>query len=215
MIQEHIYGIKKIKVDSSVYNSELYFSRKGDVGLNDKNIVQFLSKDGTELYRHETPRDYGKPIPYRIKIPANTDTIVFTMSNNIYGDDVHIHEVYVDNTPRILVDNKYAMLTSYGVEKPYSEITINYYATSERRLYKIDNGDWQEYKGTIRLETGQTVYAKGIDKNGKETNQIPSYTSALPKDALRVAAYDGNEETYDDLGAYLRNKKDKSRQQCI
>ena len=189
----------------------MYFSRKGDVGLNDKNIVQFLSKDGTELYRHETPRDYGKPIPYRIKIPANTDTIVFTMSNNIYGDDVHIHEVYVDNTPRILVDNKYAMLTSYGVEKPYSEITINYYATSERRLYKIDNGDWQEYKGTIRLETGQTVYAKGIDKNGKETNQIPSYTSALPKDALRVAAYDGNEETYDDLGAYLRNKKDKSR----
>ena len=75
----------------------MYFSRKGDVGLNDKNIVQFLSKSGTELYRHETPRDYGKPIPYRIKIPANTDTIVFTMTRQTSnGEQIHIHEVYVD-----------------------------------------------------------------------------------------------------------------------
>ena len=90
----------------------------------------------------------------------------------------------------------YPKLTEYGVEVPYSEATIEYNSTSVQRLYKIDEGEWKTYNGeTIRLEIGQTIYAKGIDKNGDETRIISSYTSVELADAIGPASYDGDDGT--------------------
>ena len=87
------------------------------------------------------------------------------------------------------------MLTEYGVEQGYCTASISYDSTSVQRLYKIDDEEWKTYTKEIRLELGQTLYAKGIDKYGKEARIIPSYKSVLPSDALGVAAYDGNTST--------------------
>ena len=100
-----------------------------------------------------------------------------------------------DSDPVINSTNVYPTLTEYGVEQGYNNITIDYFDTSVKRLYKIDDGEWKDYKEKdINLKTGETVYAKGIDKNGKETETV-SHQSILPTDALGVEAYDGDTNT--------------------
>ena len=73
---------------------------------------------------------------------------------------------------------------------------IDYFQTSVKRLYRINEGEWEEYQDkAIRLELGDKIEAKGIDKFGKET-YISSYTAALPEDALGPEAYDGDEDSH-------------------
>ena len=56
--------------------------------------------------------------------------------------------------------------------------------------------EWKNYKNkTIKLNLGQTIYVKGIDKNGVETSQN-SLISTLPSDAIGLNAYDEDNNTY-------------------
>ncbi len=129
-------------------------------------------------------------------IPNNTVKIRARMTGNRGG----IYEIQPANEAIINVNNHYPRLTEYGVEAPYSAVTIDYSVTSVQRLYKIDDGEWKEYnEGTIRIEIGQTIYAKGIDKNGDETRVISSYTAAIPTDAIGPNAYDGQDNTSDSI----------------
>jgi hypothetical protein len=48
--------------------------------------------------------------------------------------------------------------------------------------------------GPINLKQGQTIYAKGIDKDGNETRVTSSYTSSV-SNAIDSAACDGNDST--------------------
>ena len=115
-------------------------------------------------------------------------------------DWAKLNEIGPYNVPVINATDVYPILTEYGVEYESSNITIDYSYTSVKKLYKIDDGEWQEYKDKkIKLNIGETIYAKGIDKNGKET-PIPEYKSVLAIDALGKEAYDGNNSTYTGVG---------------
>ena len=88
---------------------------------------------------------------------------------------------------------------SQCIETPYQMITINYFPTSVKRLYQIGSttGEWQEYQNIpIKVNQGQTIYAKGIDKYGNQTRIISSHTVNV-ENALTSAAYDGDENTCD------------------
>ena len=111
-----------------------------------------------------------------------------------------LNEIGPYNAPTINYTEVYPILTEYGIVNEFSDITIDYSYTSIKKLYKIDDGEWQEYKDKkIKLNVGETIYAKGIDKNGKET-PIPEYKSVLATDALGKEAYDGNNSTYTGVG---------------
>lgn len=72
--------------------------------------------------------------------------------------------------------------------------------TKIQRLYSLDGENWQTYKDeSIRVELGQTLYAKGIDVFGNETRIISTYTRTLPSDALGAEAYDGDDSTGDTI----------------
>ncbi len=75
-------------------------------------------------------------------------------------------------------------------------ITINYFSTSIQRFYRLGTtGDWINYQDQpIKVNQGQTIYAKGIDQYGNETRIVSSYTVNVP-DAIGAAAYDGNDST--------------------
>ena len=104
--------------------------------------------------------------------------------------------------PEIDAEIIYPRLTPSKLESGYNKVKLNYFSTSINRLYKIDDGEWQEYQDKeIRLEIGNTIYAKSINKYDNES-QILSYTSVLPSDALKEAAYDNNESTYLPTGTY-------------
>ena len=105
-----------------------------------------------------------------------------------------MYEVLVGNAATIYPQKVYPTLTEYGVEKGYNNIEIDYFDTAVQRLYKIGDGEWQEYQDKkIRLELGETIYTKSIDKNETES-QISSYTASI-SDSLPIAAFDGSTST--------------------
>ena len=150
----------------------------------------------------------GKQI---IQVPENTFRIKFTGG---YGGYTHarLSEVAVYNQPEIKSYVYYPTLTEYGVEYGYNEVVIDYFVTSVKKQYRINKGNWQEYQNNvIRLEIGDKLDARGIDKNGNET-KISTYTAVLPSDALGPEAYDGNisttvENGYLNISKELWNKK--------
>ncbi|MNP64311.1 hypothetical protein D3C76_1597950 [compost metagenome] len=83
-----------------------------------------------------------------------------------------------------------------SIRNPYQMISISYFTTSTQRLYKIGStGEWLNYNDTpIKVEQGQIIYAKGIDKYGNETRITSSYTVNV-SNALKNAAYDRNNDT--------------------
>ena len=106
-----------------------------------------------------------------------------------------IYEIRPYSEPEYKVEKIYPVINNYGVKSGYDLITINYFDTSVQKLYKINDGEWTLYNNQkIKLETSQTIYMKGIDKNGVETKTV-SYTSSLPSDTLSKAAYDGDVST--------------------
>ena len=113
-----------------------------------------------------------------------------------YYDRIYEIRPYAETV--ISTEFTYPKLTEYGVEQAYNTATLTYFNTSVKRLYKINDGEWKEYKNPIKLQLGETIYAKGIDKNGIET-KVTSYKSTIKSDALGTQAYDGNESTYHKL----------------
>lgn len=72
-------------------------------------------------------------------------------------------------------------------------VVLNYYTTSVQKLYSFDNVTWQNYNNVpIRLEIGQTIYAKSVDKYSKPSNSVASYTAAFRTDSILPAGYDKN-----------------------
>ena len=76
-------------------------------------------------------------------------------------------------------------------------VTVNYFPTSVQRLYRIGTtGDWLNYNDQpIKVNHGQTIYAKGIDQFGNTTRITSSYTSNVV-DAIKKEVYDRNDSTY-------------------
>ena len=110
-----------------------------------------------------------------------------------------LNEIRLRKINKIESESIYPKITSQGINKSYSSVNITYYATSIKKLYKIDDGEWKNYKGTIRLNEGETVYAKGIEKDGSET-ETAQFKFELPSDALKSAAYDSaGVDTYDNI----------------
>ena len=110
------------------------------------------------------------------------------------GNYSRLYEIRVYSEPQFNVEHHHPKLTEYGINNPYDNIMINYFTTAVTRLYKINDGEWKNYTGKIKVEIGDTIYAKGIDKNNNET-VVTSYKSVYQSD-IEKKAYDGNTKTY-------------------
>ncbi|MGM9834754.1 MAG: hypothetical protein ACI31M_03145 [Bacilli bacterium] len=153
------------------------------------NFFSFYDENGNLISKDSSRQSV-------IYIPKNTKYFITDKTGVSF---YYIYEIKPSTTPRFLSKSFYPTITEYGIAPGYNEITIDYFQTSVKRLYKIDNGEWKEYKNKeVRVEIGKTLYAKGIDKYGKET-EISKYTAILPSDAIGVKAYDDNTSTYEDL----------------
>ena len=126
----------------------------------------------------------------RLDIPKETSYIVCSARFNRF----EVYEIKPVSIPSITVTKNYSVLTENGIEVGKNKIEISYFDTSIKNLYKIDDGDWLEYKGFIELEIGKTIYAKGILPSGKDSDII-SYQTVFPSDALGTLAYDGDDST--------------------
>ncbi|MFA5604148.1 MAG: hypothetical protein WDA12_04810, partial [Bacilli bacterium] len=134
-------------------------------------------------------------------IPSNTKWIKYEAYNNAsYYKHGRIYEIQLSNEPTFTITNGYMLLhpdPTKAIYKPYQLISINYFPTSVQRLYKIgETGNWINYQDmAVWVNQGETIYAKGIDKYGKETRIITNHTVDVT-DALKPPAFDGDYNTY-------------------
>ena len=118
---------------------------------------------------------------------------------------VEIYEIGINTDAEIESTEIYPTITDKKIEQAYYKINIKYYSTAVKKLYKInENGEWKNYTGEIKLNIGDTIYSKGIDKYENETSK-GSYkaeiNNSVPKEWI-----DENESTSAGLGRFTRNK---------
>ncbi|MDF2865656.1 MAG: hypothetical protein K0R72_465, partial [Clostridia bacterium] len=178
-----------ILVDSSMQNEDMRMrlathSNGGAVTIN------YLDINGNALLT----KTYNTTMTFDLiqKIPIGTVRVYISMQTA----NAMIYEIGPNNSPIINSIQYLPTLTNYKVENQYSTVTIKYFPTSVQRLYSFDGITWQEYKEqAIRVEIGQTIYAKGVDNNGNQTRTINSYTAAVRSDSVPLVGYDGNDAT--------------------
>ncbi|MDD2447951.1 MAG: hypothetical protein PHY91_09815, partial [Tissierellia bacterium] len=179
-------GVGWMEIDSTLSNQKvqmhIYYAYANFYAEDKTTLLQSVRLDG----------NYNTAVT----IPQNARWLKTTSSA---GGGGRLYEVHSSNEPTITSENKYIKLhmdESQIVKQAYQMVSINYFTTSVQRLYKIDTDtQWQNYNDKpIRLEIGQTIYAKGIDKYGNETRIISSYKAAI-SDAMTYAAIDGDDAT--------------------
>lgn len=130
-----------------------------------------------------------------ITIPINAVKMGVIMSGAYCGSTNVIYEISIDNSPTSTMEQLYPVIKLTGIENGYNNIELKYFNSAIQRIYKIDDGEWLEYKDEkIKLNIGQKIEAKSIDKNGIES-KLYSYTSTLIADGVPGTAYDGTNST--------------------
>lgn len=119
--------------------------------------------------------------------------------------EMNIYEMGINTDAEIECEEVYPMITDKNIEQAYYKINVKYYSTAVKKLYKInESGEWKNYTGEIKLNIGDTIYSKGIDKYENE-NSTGSYkaniSGSVPKEWV-----DGDEKTYASIGRYERKK---------
>lgn len=169
----------------------------------------YYDEDNNVISTFVPPSDYNHYD--KIYIPENTKKISIHWTGQYVAS---IYEINYFADPEISNQKFYPKLTEYGMKEGYNLIDISFNKISVKKLYKINDGEWLEYTGPIRLEIGQTVYAKGIDKYGNDST-IVSYICTLPANTIPYNWYDGDDSTnthtsqnlvYFDISNELRNK---------
>jgi hypothetical protein len=141
-----------------------------------------------------------------VAIPNNSSWISVTCTNNSGRDYLnttryvysYLYEIQPSNEPKFSATNGYMLLAAdvtKAIKTPYQMITISYFSTSVQKFYKIGTGEWQIYQNQpIKVNQGETIYAKGIDQYGNQTRIISSYTPHVA-DALTAEVCDKNDGT--------------------
>ena len=182
---------KKLYISKEMQGKKMYVVANGANGS--QVIIKSYDENGTSTNVYSANK-----ISQNITIPSDSEYIEFCSNYADFGCD--IQEVNISDEPVINDTKYYPVLTENGVVHGYNEVEISYFQTSVQKLYRIGtDGEWQNYTGKVRVEIGQTIYAKGIDKNGNETRIISEYKAELPSDALGANAYDNNTTTVVDV----------------
>ena len=176
LVDESAIG-KKIKMKVSGSPIYMYITNKTGDEIKFKNIDGEIIPEGAVKIEIYNPQSVG----------------------------MNIYEMGINTDAEIECEEVYPMITDKNIEQAYYKINVKYYSTAVKKLYKInENGEWKNYTGEIKLNIGDTIYSKGIDKYENE-NSTGSYkadiNNSVPKEWV-----DENESTSAGLGRFTRNK---------
>ena len=189
------YQSRKMAIDESMYGKNILVTATFSTytGWGAYSTIDFHYKDTNSWVNYlstsnNTPNYNNTPIT----IPKNVDYIRFAYSGG--GDGrmyLTLSKVKIDNSQKFQTEIFYPTITSSKFVEPYENVTINYFETNVQKLYKIDDNPWEPYNDIpIKLNVGETLYAKGIDKNNKEV--ISTCSFARPSDSVPREIYDPN-----------------------
>ena len=187
---------KYIKVDSSMEGKTVYIKSEAYNANNFVTIyIDFLDENKSVIDTVSKTSKSSVTFADICAIPIGTRYIMQRAS--VTG--VVMYEITPATEPTFTAENNYMLLHAdpiKAIKSPYQMVTIDYFPTSVQRLYRIGTtGDWEIYQEQpIKVNQGETIYAKGIDQYGNETRNTSSYTANVT-DAIGSAAYDGNLNT--------------------
>ena len=138
----------------------------------------------------------------KLKLTKNSKVSAWLEKNNKKVGISTYEEKKIDNEklvePTITLTGSYPTLTEYGVQMSVSLKLSNETNPTSKIMYRVDNGEFKEYKGEINV-TGSKIEAKTVKLNGRESSISEKDMSSVEvaKDAIGAAAYDGDEKTYE------------------
>ncbi len=140
----------------------------------------------------------GKTETIMVNIPSTAVKMryhSYPISSSSYSINGKLYEIITNYNPLINI-NSYPTLTSSGVIIE-SNITISYPKVAVTKLYRINEGEWQEYSVSTsfdNLASGTKIEAKSIDINGGESS-VSTAIIGVTNDSITPEAYDGDNTT--------------------
>lgn len=199
-LETYTYATNRyILLDSDLvgYNVKLYLNCPQ---WNHVNIVFYKEDEKTRVgdtgYWH-TSNSLGY---LKLTIPEEAKYIKIIPTSEGHSYYCELYNIELDTEPIGNTFKLYPYMNISGIKND-NKYTIEYFETAVKKLYSLDDKNWYDYpEEGISLNLNETVYAKSIDKNGKESIKL-TYKNTLT-DILDVEAYDNDDETK----AYAYNK---------
>ncbi|MBP3445556.1 MAG: hypothetical protein J6K23_06445, partial [Bacilli bacterium] len=131
---------------------------------------------------------------FEFTIPENTMKLNYS-PYNAWGHMDKLCEIIIIDNPIISVQSPInTKISSSGITDAYNYISINYFENLEKKLYKINNGEWEIYTEKIKVNIDDEIIAKGVFANGKET-KISEFKSEIIN-TVPKSVYDEDPSTY-------------------
>lgn len=180
------YGV--LKLDPSIANEKLEIVT--DIYDNEwKGWLKLFDSDNNVVYE-------GRPSNGKntITVVAGAVKLIYYPYNPFNHLD-KLCEIQLVNEPKLTITHNYPKITNSGIEQFYDVVNSITYLNCKEKYYKINNGEWKSYNNEpIKLNLGDTIYAKGINYLDNET-RMAQYKATLPRDAIGPLAYDNNTST--------------------
>ena len=186
-----------IDIDNSAIGKNLRIKQYTLNNVNYNCTMSFIDESGNDLtFKDVDNNSYttfkvNKDVDNIYIIPNNAKKIKFSTHSLNDANKVYIWRVYdinIKKDPILNVSRIYPTITNNSIEMQ-ANINIDYYEYSTIKQYKINDGLWQNYNGTVKINIGDTIYAKSIDNNNVESF-IVSYKYDYPNDAVGLEAFD-------------------------
>lgn len=203
-------AIYYLNIDKSAYLKQFEIvqtTKNQGSGGNPSISIIFYDEDGNIIGDEYYYKNVGNNYKSNIVCPYDASYMKFILQGSSdWGGTSRcwFKEINISNNEElIIVKNKefYPIIKDEGIGVEKDDLILAYisYPNSYNEvLWKInENSDWLKYERdmSIQLTLNQTLYVKGVNENGDET-EVKKYTAELANDAIQESAYDNDEDTF-------------------
>ena len=173
---------KVIKVDNinkvKPNTPEILASTKAPTNQNvDVEII--YPENAVEKYYKFKKED--KWLKYEGKISVPENTYIYAMAVDNATNESNIAEYYVGNIDRIAPEKPEISLSNEKVTNQNLIVTLSSKDSSEKLEYRLDGGDWIDYKAPFELDKNMKIEYKATDLAGNVTEVYEKIVDNIDK----------------------------------
>jgi len=144
------------------------------------NVTVTISNWGNAVRKEYRIND-GEWQSYTEPVVVSENGKVYARGANAAGtySDVSSFEITnIDKTPPSLPE--FSPSTKEPTKNSVT-VTIDNWGDAETKEYKVDNGEWQKYTGSVTVKDNSTIYARGTDSVGNVSESASYKVSNIDK----------------------------------
>lgn len=177
-----------------------------------KNYYKIGNSDSWTTYNDSFEIDSYSILKDSLQDTDNNTVTIFAKKEDNSNNRVIISKQIADldldmpTAPSINITkvDEYATITEDGV-KVHNEATVNFDSRSDiTNYYSLDKGNtWIKYAENISNDFNRYIYAKSVKNNSGLENVVKKAVEPSADDAIKMAAYDGDSNTYHQIKEYI------------